>query len=74
MGLGKVVGEVRPAGLPGDDELALGDAVPDPVEAHVNCFGLPDLGSAVGDAAGGRVVGYDRRGRLRVAEVGEDGP
>ena len=35
----KIIGVILVAWAPIDKELALGDAVSDPVESHVNCLG-----------------------------------
>ena len=48
VGLGEEVGEVRCTGLPFDAELALVDAVADPVEAHVDGFGALDVDCVCG--------------------------
>ena len=70
--LGEVIGKVLSSLLPVEAELVLLDAAAHPVEAHVKIFG--SLPAHV--ALGGRAVGLDWDGRLRVAhfkEVRADG-
>ncbi len=43
-----VIGKVGDAGLPVDQELAVGGMVTDPVETHVNGLGTALLDSVVG--------------------------
>ena len=48
--LGEVVSEVVASFTPMDDILALGDAVLDPVKAHVHGFGAALLDGVINDA------------------------
>jgi hypothetical protein len=57
---GKVVGSVGDAAAPVDHELALADAVADPLKTHVHGFGSFLFDRVVGDAGGSAVVGDDR--------------
>jgi hypothetical protein len=50
MVLGEVVGQIVGATPPVDEELALGDVVFDPVEAHVDGFSAALFDSVVGNA------------------------
>ena len=50
MMLGEEVGEVVAAFAPMDDVLVLGDAVLDPVKAHVHGFGAALLDGVINDA------------------------
>ena len=71
MVFGEVVGFVECASAPIDDELALADAVTDPVEAHVDGFGSALFYGVIGDTGGCVVVSDNGSGRLRVAEFFE---
>ena len=51
---------------PVDAELALADAVTDPLEAHINGFGVALLDSVVVDACCGIVLGINYCWRLMV--------
>jgi hypothetical protein len=73
MVFGEVVSHVGGAAFPVDNELALADAVADPVEAHVNGFGAFLSDGVIGDAHGILVVGLDGRGRLGMAQLSEGG-
>jgi hypothetical protein len=53
--------------------LALRDAVFDPVEAHVNSFGVALFDSVVGHAGGTGLVSLDWSGWLGMAHLGEGG-
>ena len=73
-GFGEEIGNVTVAGDPLDVELALADAVAEPVVPHVDGLGLSDFDRVVGEAHGCRVVADDdRRVRLRVTKGGGDG-
>ena len=63
--------EVGLAGLPGDDEVALSDAIADPVVTHVNCFGATLFYCLVGDSNSKCVVTDEWCGCLRIAQVGQ---
>ena len=65
--LGEVAAKIFGPGSPIYDELVLLDAVADPVEAHRAGFAL--LEGVVGDAGGGRVVGFDGGWRLGMMEL-----
>ena len=69
--LGKKISDVPNTRNVLDAELEATNPILEPMEAHV--AGLRHLGldGAVGEAHGDFVVAMDRRGRLRVAEVGE---
>ena len=56
MGFRWVVGQVVWVGFPLGFEVALLNAILNPVVAHVNCFATTDFGGAVGDLAGRSVV------------------
>ena len=70
---GEVVGQIVGTAAPVDKELALVDAVSDPVEAHVNGFGATLFDSVVCNAGGAGIVGLDGSGRLGMAHLGESG-
>jgi len=59
-----VVGKIANAGLPLDDELAIVDAILEPIETHVNGFGAFLFNSSIEDATGNTVVSCDDSGRL----------
>ena len=73
MVLRKIIGIVLNAASPINKEVTLLDPVSYPIKTHVNGLGAPLLHGGVDDASCTRVVGLDRRGRLRVAHVGQDG-
>ena len=67
--LGEVIGKVFGSLLPLQAELIFFDAAAHPVELHVKGLGaLPEY-VAGDDAVGGRSVGFDWGGRLRVAHL-----
>ena len=69
--------EIRQVGLTGDKsdvELELADPVPDPIETHIDGFGLFGPNGTVGKSNGTFVVTKNRGGGLRVAEVGQNLP
>jgi hypothetical protein len=68
---GKVVGSVGDAAAPVDNELALADAVADPIKTHVHGFGSFLFDRVVGDAGGSAVVGDDRGCSLGMSEFFE---
>ena len=67
----KIIGVILVAWAPMDKELALGDAVSDPVESHVNCLGSSLFHRVQGETHGHFVVGLDRCGWLGVSHFGE---
>ena len=69
--LGEVIGKVFGSLLPVQAELILLDAAAHPVETHVKGFGALLAHVAGEDAVGGRAVGLDWDGRLRVAHFDE---
>ena len=69
--LGKKVSDVPHAGNVLHAELEAANPILEPMEAHVAGLRHLWLHSAVGEAHGDFVVAMDRRGRLRVTEVGE---
>jgi hypothetical protein len=66
--LGEVVGEIVDAALPMHVELALADAVADPIKAHIDGFGSLLLNCVVGNTHGAFVVSLDSCDWLGVAE------
>ena len=70
--LGKLIERVFSALLTVQAELILLDAAPHPVEMHVKGFGALLAHVAGEDSVGGRSIGFDRGGRLRVAHF-DDG-
>ena len=73
MMLGEVIGVVESPFFPVNVELALPDAVPDPIEAHIDGFGATLLDGVVGDAGCGAVVGDNGCGWLWVPKFGKGG-
>ena len=69
----EVVGQVGGSAFPVDDELALADAVADPVEAQVNGFGALLLDGVIGDAHSTFIVSLDGCGWLGVAKLSKGG-
>ena len=67
-GLGEKIGPIRVTRFPGDGELALSNAIADPVETHVDALGPLDLQCVVAEADGAFVVTLDRGCGLRMAE------
>ena len=63
----EVVSIILTAGAPIYKELALGDPISDPIEAHVNCFGSSLFYGVEGEADSYFVVGLDRGWRLGMA-------
>ena len=70
MMLGEIVGIILLAWAPVDQKLALVNWVPDPIEAHVNCFGSALFDLVEGQADCHFIVGLNGSGRLRVAHFG----
>jgi hypothetical protein len=68
---GKVVSSVGDAVAPVDNELALRDAVADPIETHVHGFGPSLFDRVVGNAGGSAVVGDDGGRWLGMSEFFE---
>ena len=68
MVFGEVISVIEAAFSPKYMELALADAVADPVKTHVNCLGPFLLDSVIGDASSSAIVSLDGCGWLRVAE------
>ena len=66
MMFGEVVRSIVICFTPVDAEVALADAVTDPVEAHIDGFGAALLDNVIGDACCGIVVGINYCWRLRV--------
>ena len=69
--LGEVIGKVFGSLLPVQAELILLDAAAHPVGSHVKGLGAFPAHVSGKDAGGGRDVGLDQGGRLRVAHFGE---
>jgi len=59
-----VVRKIANARPPLDDELTILDAILEPIEMHVNCFGPFLFDSSIEDAAGDTVVSWDDSGQL----------
>ena len=72
--LGEVVGYVYHTGNMLDAELALADAVPQPMKAHVYALRQFRGDGVVSEPDGKFIVTQDGGGRLRVAEIVEDAP
>jgi len=72
--LGVVIGKIISALLPVDAELALANAVTDPVETHINRFGAALLDGVIDETIGTSIVRLDRRGWLGVAHFDEGSP
>jgi hypothetical protein len=69
MMFGKIISCVQNSLFPIDVELALADAVTNPVEAHIDGFGSFLFDHVIGNAKGGTVlVSYDWSGRLGIAK------
>ena len=56
MVFGKIVGLVESAAAPVDEELALANAVANPVEAHIDSLGAPLFHRVVGNTSCGVIV------------------
>ena len=69
--LGEVMGKVFGSLLPVQAVLILLDAAAHKVESHVKGLGAFPSHVSGEDAVGGRAVGLDWGGRLRVAHLGE---
>jgi hypothetical protein len=68
---GKVVGSIGDTAAPVDNELALADAVTDPIKTHVHGFGSFLFDRVVGDAGGSAVVGDDQGSWLGMSKFFE---
>jgi hypothetical protein len=68
MMFSEIISSVQNSSFPIDMELALADAVANPVEAHVNGFGSFLFDRVIGDAKGGTVVSYNWSRRLGIAK------
>ena len=64
----KIIGFVQGAGFPINVELALADAVANPVKAHIDGLGAFLFDSVIGNASCSAVVCYNGCGRLGMAE------
>ena len=67
----EIISLVQSSSFPIDVILALADAVTNPVEVHINCFGSLLFDHVIGDAEGGTVVGDNWSGRLGIAKFHE---
>ena len=67
------IGEVVGALAPGDDELALANAIADPVETHVNGLRAVQFDCVIGHADGACIVAENVRCGLWIAEGRGDG-
>jgi hypothetical protein len=70
----EIVRQIVSAAAPVDKELALGNAVSDQVEAHVDGFGAALFYSVVGNTRGTGVVALDGSDCLWMPHLGEGGP
>ncbi len=70
--LGEKLSHVPNAGNVLHEEPELANPILQPVKLHVAGLGHLGLDGAVGEAHGNFIVAMDRRGRLRVSEVGEN--
>jgi len=68
------VGKIANVSFPLDDELAVLDAILEPIETHVNCFGAFLFHSSIADAVGNTVISCDDSGRLGPSHFMEDLP
>jgi len=68
------VRKIANARLPLDDELAILDAILEPMEMHDNGFGAFLFNSSIEDAAGNTVVSCDDSGRLGPSHFTESLP
>jgi hypothetical protein len=71
---GIVICAIAGSAAPVDMELALSDAVADPVVSHIHRLRPALFDAVVGDATGGTIVGDERCGRLRVPKFVEGDP
>ena len=69
--LGEKIRHVPEAGNVLHSELELANPILQPVESHVAGLRHFGLDGAIGEAHGDFIIAMNRRGRLRVAEVGE---
>jgi hypothetical protein len=70
MVLGVIIGTVCPAAFPANVELALANAVPDPIVPHIHGLGAALLDAVISsNAAGGAIVGDNWGSRLGVAKL-----
>ena len=69
--IGEVISKVFGSLLPVQVELILFNSAAHPVESHVKGLGVFPAHVAGDDAVGGRSVGFDWGGRLRVAHLSE---
>jgi hypothetical protein len=63
-----IIGTVGSAAFPLHVELALTNAVPDPIVSHIHGLGAALLDAVISNAAVGAIVGDDRGWRLGVAK------
>ncbi len=63
---GEIIGIVVKAASPVDDEFAVGNAVFDPVETHVDGFGSALFDGVVGNSGSAGIIGLDGGGSLWV--------
>ncbi len=71
QGLGEKIRHVPGAGNVLHSELELSNPILQPVKSHVAGLGHFGLDGAIGEAHGDFIITMNRRGRLRVSEVGE---
>ena len=71
--LGEIIGIIFVTSSPVDQKFSLVNAVADPVEMHVDGLGAALFDCLVYDAGGAGVVGLNRGGRLRMAQIFKNG-
>ena len=66
---GKIIGAIEDALFPVDDKLSLSNAVADPIETHINGFGMFLFDGVISNSVCSTVVGLDRCGWLWVPQL-----
>ncbi len=69
MMLGEVIGVVVETAAPVDDEFAVGNAIFDPVETHVDGFGSALFDGVVGDSGSTSIIRLDGGRSLWVSHL-----
>ena len=69
---GEVIGNVNAARSPKDIEMALTDAVADPIKPHVHGSAASLFDGVIDDAVGACIVGLNGCGGLRMSHSNED--
>ena len=70
---GEVVSAITEPRSPINVKVSLANTVTDPIIAHIHCFGFALGDFVVGNADADLVVGFERGGRLGIAEFSESG-